>query len=146
MNNKVLIILLSLMVWSYACEKEDLVEKEKYYDSEIFLEENVSIYGKWDLIENSGGIAGTGKQIDAKVILEIKRYGRYKLYQDQSLTEFGKITIIRQERGELVILFEPDDETVFSLFDTVEKTVMIEGQDLWLSDPCCDLFQYHFRK
>ena len=144
--NKILLIAISFIVGSYSCEKENLTEEKKYYDSEIFLDQNRSIYGKWNLKENSGGIIGTGKQIDADVDLEIEKFGRYRLFHDKALSEFGRLSILIQSTDSLVILFEPDDEMTFSFFDRIEKTVIIEGPDLWLTDPCCDLFQYHFRK
>lgn len=144
--NKILFIVLSFVVWAYACEKENPVEEEKYYDSEIFLDHNQSLYGKWNLKGNSGGITGAGKQIDARVDLEIEKYGQYRLFHDSALSESGSISIIIQTTDSLVILFEPEDELKISFFDRIEKTVNLEGPDLWLTDPCCDLFQYHFSK
>lgn len=135
-----------------SCEKEEVpetktffesIEKTKYYDSDIFVDSNLKIYGKWKLYDISGGITGNGGELYFDV-LEIKEYGVFGFFTQDSLMEFGRIDTLTQINSNLKISLE-NDLTSTLFFDDKEKFVSFRGNDsLDLNSPCCDRLNYHF--
>ena len=151
--NKIPILSLMFLITSISCEKEsDLVDyiidgftKDKYYDSEIFNENNLDIYGKWILYGVSGGIHGGGHEPNFDY-LKINSYGIYGFIRNDSVIEFGRIKIDEQTCVTLIITFEPDENSETFMYDS-EKYARLYGNDtLSLDSPCCDRYNYHFTR
>ena len=151
--NSILILSMILFVGIFSCEKksseiDDLLDKlpgNKYYESEIFNELNLDIYGKWKLYSVSGGIHGGGHELNFDY-LEVHKFGIYGFIRNGSILEFGKINIDEQGSEELLITFKPDDNSEVFMYDS-EKYVNFFGNDtLSLDSPCCDRYNYHFKR
>ena len=121
----------------------DSMSTDNYYSIEIFSSQNSKIYGKWNLKEISGGIHGNGYEPNFDY-LEARNIGIYGLIRNDSLLEFGKISIDEQNVESLLIKLIPDINSDTFLFDS-EKYVDLYGNDtLVFLAPCCDRFNYHF--
>ena len=121
----------------------DSISTYKYYSSEIFNSQNNIIYGQWHLKEISGGLHGSGYEPNFNY-LEVKNIGIYGLIRNDSLLEYGKISIDQQNVEYLLIKLIPDLNSDTFLFDS-EKYVDFYGNDtLVFRAPCCDRFNYHF--
>ena len=146
------ISILSLIIWigMFSCEKDtdfklDAFQEDKYYDSEIFDESNLDIYGKWKLYGVSGGFSGGGHDLNFDY-LEVVKFGIYGFIRDGRLIEFGRIEINEQTSQGLLITFTPDENSEVFMYDS-EKYVNLSGNDtLSLDSPCCDRFNYHFKR
>ena len=137
MNYKLILTLILYTISAASCEKEnlflitDLVTKDRYYDNEIFNEENQNIYGKWEFLYYSGGIAG-GTYEPTYDFLEIVRYGIYGIIEKNEVRELGKIIINKQESDETIITFSSDD--IHPLHILGQSNVNLQGKDtlvLW---------------
>ena len=123
----------------------DKFPADKYYESEIFSELNLDIYGRWKLYSVSGGIHGGGHELNFDY-LEVYKFGIYGFIRNGSILEFGKINIAEQKDEELLITFNPDDNSEIFMTDS-EKYVEFSGNDtLSLNSPCCDRYNYHFKR
>ena len=123
------------------------IKATQYFTSEIFSQDDLKIYGKWKIYQISGGIHGNGYQPDFDY-LEIKEYGIYGFVRNDTLLEYGKIvpTIQTSNELELKVDFEKDKNSD-SFFTDPEKYVVFNGADtLNLISPCCDRFNYHFKR
>lgn len=155
-------IIFKLLIWLFfvvitSCQKPDnlklyLVEfnEDKYYSTEIIPKENLNIYGKWKIMEISGGFSGSGYTPDFD-FLEIKPVGIYGIINDYNLTEYGKIVVYtfdNNNKNYLQIKFIPENSNENNLYLGVpEKYVNIIGRDsLDLISPCCDMYNYHFKR
>lgn len=135
-----------------SCEKDKIkpsalydFNQNHYFDSEVFPPSHISIYGKWRIVDVSGGFHGGGYEPDFEY-LEIKEYGMYGFIRNDSLLEYGKIypTLQTSNDWRLKITFEKD-ESSGTFFTDTEKYTEIQGSDtLHLSSPCCDRYNYHF--
>lgn len=139
----------------YSCEKDAVeipsrlqdLKATKYYDAEIFAESDLKIYGLWELFAVSGGLSGSGHDINFEY-LEIKGYGIYGFVNQDSLLEYGKISHALQPANitSLKVDFEKDEKSN-SFFTDTEKYIEFMGEDtLSLNSPCCDRFNYHFKR
>lgn len=151
--NRIAILSLILFVGIFSCKKDsgemdyllDKLPGDKYYESEIFNEFNLDIYGKWKLYSVSGGIHGGGHEINFDY-LEVHKFGIYGFIRNGSILEFGKINIAEQKNEELLITFNPDDNSEIFMNDS-EKYVDFSGNDtLSLDSPCCDRYNYHLKR
>lgn len=146
------ISILSLIFWIgiFSCKKDtdfsiNEIQKDKYYESEIFDEINLDIYGKWKLYEVSGGIHGGGHELNFDYF-EVQNFGIYGFVEDGRILEFGRIEIDEQTGEELLIIFIPDENSEVFMYDA-EKYVNLLGKDkLSLDSPCCDRYNYHFKR
>ena len=121
------------------------LQEDAYYDSEIFDVLNLNIYGKWKLSDVSGGIHGNGHDLNFDYLVILK-YGIYGFIKDNRILEFGKIKVDEQTAENLLITFEPDRNSDLFMSDP-EKLVNFSGLDnLDLNSPCCDRFNYHFKR
>ena len=100
------------------------------------------LQGKWRLVEVTGGFSGEGYTPAFDVLLF--RENRYRLELEEALVSGGNYEFDREKEhglqfgpdiaGSAAVAFEQEDKSV--QFD--------ESGDLFLSDPCCDLFVYQF--
>lgn len=125
----------------------DEYKTTKYFDSEIFSQHDLKIYGKWRLFDISGGLLGNGYDLNFDY-LEIKEYGIYGFVRKDSLLEYGKISPAILTTNEIRLKVNLDkDENSNSFFADREKYVEFLGSDtLNLNSPCCDRFNYHFER
>ena len=148
--NSISILSLIICIGMFSCEKDtdfklDAFQEDKYYDSEIFDESNLDIYGKWKLYGVSGGFSGGGHDLNFDY-LEVVKFGIYGFIRDGRLIEFGRIEINEQTSQGLLITFTPDENSEVFMYDS-EKYVNLSGNDtLSLDSPCCDRFNYHFKR
>lgn len=116
-----------------------------YYQQEIFNEVNQWIYGKWILEYISGGITGDGYEPNFDY-LEFIPYGIYQFVNADTLLEFGKVVVEEQSDSILKILMSPDPGSTMFFYDS-EKFVQFTSDDqLDLNAPCCDRYNYHFKR
>lgn len=151
-----LLFMLSLLSSGLNSCKKDTVETlsplqnlgtAKYYDSEIFAESDLKIYGTWKLFAVSGGFLGNGHHLNFEY-LETKKYGIYGFVNHDTLIEYGKISPALKTTHDLrlKIDFEKDEKSN-SFFLDPEKYVEFTGNDtLNLNSPCCDRYNYHFKR
>ena len=154
MNKKIFFGLI-IVIFCYllsGCEKADDKIKfllddfqiDKYYTDEIFDDQYLDIYGKWELNSISGGFFGIGYKPNFN-FLEIKEFGIYGFIRNDTLLEFGKIQIDEQTTQRLKIIFLPDNAIDNIFFYDSEKYIEIAEMDtLNLNSPCCDRYNYHF--
>lgn len=138
-----------------ACKEEtieipqvlDEVESTRYFNAEIFSEQDLKIYGTWKIFDVSGGFHGLGYEPDFDYLI-IKKVGIYGFVKNDSLLEYGKIVPALWNPNDLRLKvdFEKDEQSG-SFFTDTEKYVHYTGNDtLHLSSPCCDRFNYHFER
>ena len=118
----------------FACSKDD-----------EFNSENDRLEGFWLLTEVTGGIAGSGYEVNFDH-LQINADNRYSLMVHDSFIQEGTYEL-SEEDDKILIRFNPKEEDSI-VFDDHEKTIIFSEQDkkLTLTDPCCDLFVYSFEK
>ena len=121
------------------------VESTQYFDTEIFSEQDLKIYGTWKIFDISGGIHGNGYDVNFDYLV-IKRIGIYGFVRNDSLQEFGKIVPAHWNPHDLRLKVDFEkDENSGSFFSDRVKYIHYTGNDtLHLSSPCCDRFNYHF--
>jgi len=151
-----LIIILSILISGLnSCDKNTIeipttlqdLETVIYFDSEIFAEPDLKIYGTWKLVDVSGGFSGTGHDLNFEYLV-IKKYGIYGFVSNESLLEYGKISPAQQTANDigLKVVFEKDENSDLFFVDN-EKYVEFVGRDtLILRSPCCDRYDYHFKR
>jgi len=119
----------------FSCEKDsnminfklDEILEDKYYESEIFNESNLDVYGKWELYSVSGGIHGGGHTLNFDY-LEVHKFGIYGFIRNGRILEFGRININDQVNEDLLITFMPDDNSEVFMHDS-EKYINFIGND-----------------
>ncbi len=152
---KLILILFIFVGGINSCEKDTIemhpnlhkMETTKYFDTEIFAEHDLKIYGTWKLFAVSGGFSGGGHNLNFEYI-EIKEYGIYGLVRNDSLLEYGKISPALQTANDIILKvdFEKDEKSN-SFFTDREKYIEFDGNDtLNLNSPCCDRYNYHFER
>ncbi len=150
MNYKFISSLIVFLVFVASCEKEnqflitDLVTKDKYYDNEIFTEENQKIYGKWEFLYYCGGIAG-GTYDPTFDFLEVVRYGIYGIIANNDVKDIGRIIVNKQESEETIITFSSD--TIQPHLILGRQNVEFQGNDtLVLFDNFADGYFSFFKR
>ena len=113
-------ILISILLFS--CNNEtlntsvlltDAISSTKYYQTEIFTDSNLKLYGRWQFLnvfQYASVTGGTGKTNPSYDYLEFKKYGIYGKVKDNKLIETGKIEIITQDNSQFEIKLKPDDK------------------------------------
>ena len=144
-----------VMIGLSNCERDEInyyldsFNNNIYYQNEIIPEEYQNIYGKWRLIGISGGFSGTGYKPDFD-FLEIKRIGIYGLIKNDSVFEYGRIvldTFDNATTSYLQITLNPDYHSGLNPYMyPPEKYLDIRGDSLDMNSPCCDMFNYHFKR
>lgn len=155
-NFKLFTIFFTAIVLMGACDRDDKkkpshldkIESARYYDREIFTGQDLKIYGKWKLFDISGGIKGNRHDLNFEY-LEIKKYGIYGFIGGGRLLEFGKIALELQTTNAPFskISLQKEVESSSSFFEDRVKYVEFRGKDtLLLNSPCCDRYNYHFKR
>ena len=154
MRHTIFFLIITILGVLSSCDKDKSIdyhssfkelEKTGYYNSEIIPEDYLKIYGKWKLSSTSGGFSGTGGDLFFDY-LEIKEFGIYGFVKDDTLLEYGKITIeLSDENVGLKINFEEDESSDAFFFDKV-KYVLVNNDLLTLNAPCCDRINFHFQR
>ena len=150
---KILVISLGLLLIGLGCNKEstskvtpntsfiDTVSTQRYYGSDILLPQYSGIYNKWKLTHVTGGLIGGEHRLGFDFLI-FKKNGIYCLVKNDSIKEFGKISISDQYKEGLLIDLQPDklSETFVGDF---EKFVDLSHKDtLILKAPCCDRYNF----
>lgn len=154
MNKLALLLSILLYLVIISCEKNedpiiannnnDSTFDTTYYDSEIFPEDYLKIYGNWKLYNISGGFTGQGHEAIFEY-LKVEKYGVYSLLRNDSVFEYGKIQIEAPESEENFVIRLIVDQNSDSIFFDAIKIIEFYGNDsLFLNAPCCDRFNYHF--
>ena len=123
----------------------DDISKTEYYNSGILNGSYLNVYGKWKLIDVSGGITGDGHELNFDYFI-LKKYGIYGFVENDDIIEFGKIFIDEQTNEILMVTLIPDDNSDAFMLDP-KKYITFHGNDnLTLNSPCCDRYNYHFSR
>ena len=122
----------------------DTVSAKRYYASDIIPPQYSGLYNKWKLIKITGGFSGDGYEPNFDYIF-FKQNGIYCISCKDTIKGFGQINVIMQD-NELTISLTPD-KLSSAFFSNFQKQVDLKHTDtLFLSDPCCDLYNYEFVK
>ena len=139
----VIISILTASVWPAEAQLIDTIAKNHYYEEEIFSDKYLDIYNNWMLTDITGGFSGEGYEADFDY-MTIDSIGIFRIYRNDSLFIYGKITIEDQNDDQLLATFDADTLTGDILFDDMQKYVLIDSNSLILYAPCCDRYNYHF--
>jgi len=105
--------------------------------------------GTWSLERIGGGISGLGYDANFDH-MQIQSDFAYELRQGTHRINGGLLQFSTTSMQEIVIEIMPDTLTnqQVLIFEETDKLVSFEENQrvLILSDICCDLFSYHFRK
>jgi hypothetical protein len=152
---KTIVFPILLVLGISGCERDDTVyfleafNDNKYYSDEIIPKDYQQIYGKWKLTGISGGFHGSGYEPDFD-FLEIRSIGIYGLIRHDSIFEYGRIEVDTFDIGSvnlLKIILNPDYyKGSHPYFFPPEKYVDISRDSLALYSPCCDMFNFHFKR
>lgn len=133
--NVFILLLAALSLTFMQCEKGDSEEKS-----------NNPYTGQWELLSITGGFTGDGYPPDFS-ILYIGGDATYWLGESSTdkLAE-GSYEVFKKGEDDW-IRFDAKNNNSQHHFDAQEKMIgfSIEGT-LVLSEPCCDLYQYEFKK
>lgn len=150
------------LILAFSCDPADntpsgigSLKKTQYYESEIFPPGYLGIYGKWELTDISGGIAGSGHDLDFQT-LEIRKFGVYGIVRDGNLVEYGKVVVDKFEPSStqdyLQVRFVSDVADPLSCVAVPGNSILgeryaelTEDGQLNLYSPCCDMYNHHFR-
>lgn len=152
-TNKILIVCFLSSIAFVGCNKDsvkipnkiDEIDANKYYPAEIFNGPYLDLYGTWKLYAVSGGFSGTGHNLNFDYF-KISEIGIYMFVRNDSILEYGKVIINKQNDEALLITFDSDEDSGVMMWDT-EKYVELAGTDtLTLYSPCCDRYNYHFSR
>ncbi len=149
MKNSIYTLIFTTGLLLFACEKEctypnDLTD-QRYYADEIFNDTFVDIYGNWELTEVTGGIHGSGHELNFD-LLQIRMFGVYTFLDGGNVLEYGKILIDEQTPDYLKITFSPDEDSEVFFTDSEKEIIFATSDNLILQSPCCDRFNYHFER
>jgi len=143
------IILMSTCIWS--CEEDqhiscyDELKQKAYYESEIFEEAYMGIYGKWELYEVFGGFAGSSLDVSPENYLEFVKYGVYGFLESDSIISCGRVVISETDLNILLIDFE-NSAGANVPFDVLYSPRFV-GKDTLILDPhCSDCFYYSYKR
>lgn len=101
------------------------------------------IVGVWKLTRITGGFSGQGYPADFTDV-EFKNNGTYRINnQDEAKGEGTYSLDSLENHNGLVLQLFPSDSIKIG-FEEYAKDVVFDKENLILSDPCCDLFQYEF--
>lgn len=151
------LILFTITLVSISCKKEndesfgwedfDDLPSDTYYDTDPIDPAFADVYGTWWVYSTSGGLAGTGYEVDFEKLL-VKKNGIFGIVKNDSLLAYGKVYVQSQTASELLVRFEPEEEVLgINLITDNEKYVSFRGSDsLDLTAPCCDRFNTHLKR
>lgn len=150
------ILLIILAVLLFSCKKDDIqsvktmdsFKENSYYCQEIVPAAFNSLYGKWRLEAVSGGFTGSGHELNYSFLL-LKPYGIYGITRSDTLIEYGRFETDSTNQdmpGMLKLKFIPDHYSGSSLISLPEKYAHMSNDSLVLYSPCCDMYNYHYRR
>lgn len=129
---------------SFACFNEDTemlidtIPDNKYYDNTLFKGTDTLIYGKWMLIKKYGDWKPDYDYFEAKEI------GIYGVIKNDSIKEYGVITIHDHPENNLLIRLELDENSErfpasrYKYIEHYGSNIMV------LRDEATDNYMYHF--
>lgn len=120
----------------------DDISSKEYYSSDILPDSLQPIYGSWNLIATSGGLAGSGnnKEFD---YLVFKKNGIFGVIRNENLIAYGKLTL-KHERHSTSLNFISIKSADIDLCTDPVKNINFSNIDtLNLIAPCCDRFNIH---
>ncbi len=132
----VFILLIALLSFSLLqCENGDKAEKS-----------NNPYSGEWELLSISGGFAGNGYPPDFSILF-LGNDASYWIGDSNTKIAEGTYEVFKKGEEDWVRFDSSDDGQNQHVFETQEKMIgfSIEGT-LVLAEPCCDLYQYEFKK
>lgn len=151
------ILLVTVLIWFLllSCKKDpsfeiadkssfiDSIAVNRYYSSEIQWLSADGLYKTWKLIRVTGGIMG-GEHLLPFDYLVMKPHGIYGVILNDTLKEYGKISV--GEKGELGVFlsFQPDTASPSFVYDFEKYASMLSKDTLLLIAPCCDRFSFEF--
>ncbi len=150
-------ILASIFLTVLGCDKSDephsylnAIDSHYYYSEDFLSATSQPFYGQWKLYDVSGGFSGSGHEPEYE-LLELKKIGIYGLVKGEKLVEYGKIELDTFDHSNAAILqvkFIPEFPSAqSSLMSPAEKYVQFRNADsLDLNSPCCDMYNYHYRR
>ena len=109
------------------------------------IDEVTAYTGSWKLTAISGGFSGMGEKIKFPTVLEVYEDGMYSISQNGIQVEKGDFVVKKSFLGTKVTL-EPTKSSLVQVFTKETKTIYQEENKLFLMDPCCDMFTYHFEQ
>ena len=130
MRTSVIVLIIGFLISILnSCDKETIemtsalseIETTTYFDSEIFSPNDLKIYGKWKLFAISGGLHGSGYDLNFEY-LEIKEYGIYGFVRNDSLLEYGKIMPALQTANEIRLKVDLEEDVNSKSFITVASS------------------------
>jgi len=139
----IIISLLMLSFLSSEAQLMDTISKNHYYKKEIFDAKYRNIYNEWELKRITGGIGGDGYDADFDR-LRIDSIGIFRIYRNDSLFIYGKITLVNQTDEQLMVIFDADTVSGGIQFWDFYKYINVGDSTLELLAPCCDRFNYYF--
>ena len=139
----IIISFLVFLLLPVKAQLTDTISQHHYYQDEIFDGKYLDIYNDWILKNISGGFSGNGYDADFDR-MKIDSIGIFRIYRNDSLFIYGKITIVDQSDEELVITFDADTISGGICFFDMYKYIKIVDSALDLNAPCCDRYNYHF--
>lgn len=101
------------------------------------------LQGYWKITSVSGGFSGQG-YIPAFSVLYFPDKSHYQLLESKALLGRGSFALYT-ENGEEWIRFTSDAEPT-QLFESAVKRINLDGDNLILSDPCCDQYVYQLAR
>jgi hypothetical protein len=148
---KKFILILGYFLLTISCSKNsneilisDVVNRDRYYNDEIFNNQNLAIYGRWQYLYAFGGFAGTTIE-PTYDYLEFVSFGIYGRIKNDQIMDIGKVVIYTQDSIHLVIDFEPDDIYNTELLE--QALIEFKGNDtLMLLDNCVDCYIHYFKR
>jgi len=139
------------MLFIFSCDKDgnitslDELEQKEYYESEIFDEAHLDIYGKWELFDVTGGFSGGGHDFSPESYLQIVEYGIFGLLARDSIISSGRIVI--PETGFDFLLIEFENSKGFgNPSDLLYLPKLISKDTLFLFPHCSDCFSYSYKR
>lgn len=151
----ILFITVVMSIFLFSCKKDpaleiigsdsyiDSIAINRYYSSEIQFFVGSELYKTWKLIRVTGGIMGGEHPLPFDYLV-MKPHGIYGVILNDTLKEYGKISV--GEKGELGMLlsFQPDTVSPSFVYDFEKYASMISNDTLLLIAPCCDRFSFEF--
>ena len=151
----ILLVSVLMCIFLFSCKKDsslefadkssfiDSIAVNRYYSSEIQSLSEDGLYKTWKLVRVTGGIMG-GEHPLSFDYLVMKPHGIYGVILNDTLKEYGKISV--GEKGELGVFlsFQPDAASPSFVYDFEKYASMISKDTLLLIAPCCDRFSFEF--
>jgi hypothetical protein len=122
---------------------EDIVDKSEY-DVDIFDDKYNMIYGSWRLQKIVTGWGEISPDFD---YIDIKPFGIFSIFKNDTKIANGRIEIINQNEKVLVIRFETKNNINLNLFSDNEKSIFFDNRNkILMVAPCCDRPNYELRR